>query len=174
MGKSVANPGVADLTPDDDLLTGSPNRPHAVAYCAQRSSVRNKHVSPAERLMLVPVRPLSDLAPGDAVRLEPEHTLEPSGPGVAVFRTEDGLHAVDDSCTHQDTALSDGYLEGCFVECPLHAALFDLRTGVPDGPPARTPVRVHPVVVIDGMIHVELPEVAALPAEVADAAEVAA
>lgn len=120
--------------------------------------------------MLVPVRPLSDLAPGDAVRLEPEYTPDPSGPGVAVFRTEDGLHAIDDSCTHQDTSLSDGYLEGCFIECPLHAALFDLRTGVPDGPPASTPVRVHPVVVVDGVIHVELPGVAGLPAVAAEVA----
>ncbi|MEJ2867939.1 bifunctional 3-phenylpropionate/cinnamic acid dioxygenase ferredoxin subunit [Actinomycetospora sp. OC33-EN08] len=107
--------------------------------------------------MLVPVRPLSDLSPGDAVRLEPEHTLDPTGPGVAIFCTDDGeLHAIEDSCTHQDAALSDGYLEGCFIECPLHAALFDLRTGEPDGPPASVPVRTHPVVVIEGWIHVDL------------------
>jgi 3-phenylpropionate/trans-cinnamate dioxygenase ferredoxin component len=124
--------------------------------------------------MLVPVRPLSDLTPGDAVRLEPEYTPDPSGPGVAVFRTEEGLHAIDDSCTHQDTSLSDGYLEGCFIECPLHAALFDLRTGMPDGPPASSPVRVHRVVVVDGMIYVELPGVAGLPATAAEAAEAAA
>lgn len=108
--------------------------------------------------MLVPVRALADLDTGDAVRLEPRFTPDPAGPGVAVFRTEEGLHAVDDSCTHQDAALSDGYLEGCFVECPLHAALFDLRTGLPGEGPARRPVRTHPVVVIDGMIHVEFDE----------------
>lgn len=106
--------------------------------------------------MLVPVRPLADLAPGDAVRLEPETVGDPRGPGVAVFRTDDGLYAIDDSCTHQDAALSDGWLDGCFVECPLHAALFDLRTGEPDGPPADGPVRTHPVVVVDGMVFVEL------------------
>ena len=106
--------------------------------------------------MLVPVRPLSDFSPGDAVRLEPADT---GTVAVAVFRTDEGFHAIDDSCTHQDAALSDGWLEGCFIECPLHAALFDLRTGEPDGPPADEAVRTHPVVVQDGMVHVQLPEV---------------
>jgi len=49
-------------------------------------------------------------------------------------------------------------LEGCWIECPLHAALFDLRTGEPDGFPADGPVRTHAVVVVDGVVHVELPE----------------
>ncbi len=107
--------------------------------------------------MLVPVRPLSDLSPGDAVRVESDGAGH-SGPAVAVFCTDHGLFAVDDSCTHQDAALSDGWLEGCWIECPLHAALFDLRTGEPDGFPADGPVRTHAVVVVDGVVHVELPE----------------
>ena len=39
----------------------------------------------------------------------------------ALFHTEDGFLAVDDTCTHQDASLAGGWLEGCFVECPLHA-----------------------------------------------------
>jgi 3-phenylpropionate/trans-cinnamate dioxygenase ferredoxin subunit len=59
-------------------------------------------------------------------------------------------------CTHQDASLTDGRLEGCEVECPLHAAIFDLRTGEPDGLLARRPVRTHAVHVVDGAVHVEL------------------
>ena len=89
------------------------------------------------------------LSPGDAVRLE-------TTPPIAVFCTEDGtLYAIDDTCTHQDASLADGWLEGCAVECPLHASTFDLRTGSVDLPPAKRPVRTHRVVVVDGMILVE-------------------
>lgn len=73
---------------------------------------------------------------------------------VAVFHTEQGFFAVDDRCTHQEAYLSDGFLEDCRVECPLHASLFDLRTGEPSGPPAGRPVRTHPVMVRNGEVFV--------------------
>lgn len=99
---------------------------------------------------MIPVCRLADLPRGEAFRLETD-------PPVAVFHTEEGeLYAVDDTCTHQDASLADGWLEGCEVECPLHASKFDLRTGAVDAPPARRPVRTHEVVVEDGVIHVRL------------------
>ncbi|TWP35499.1 bifunctional 3-phenylpropionate/cinnamic acid dioxygenase ferredoxin subunit [Leekyejoonella antrihumi] len=96
------------------------------------------------------VCPLSELPPGEALRV-------PCSPPIAVFRTEEGeVLAIDDTCTHQDASLADGWLEGCQVECPLHASRFDLRTGAVDAPPAKRPVRTHRVEVVDGMIQVEL------------------
>jgi 3-phenylpropionate/trans-cinnamate dioxygenase ferredoxin subunit len=90
----------------------------------------------------------AELAPGEARRLDSE-------PPIAVFRTDDGeLFAIDDSCTHQDASLAEGWLEGCEVECPLHASKFDLRTGAVDAPPARLPVRTHEVVVDADQIYV--------------------
>lgn len=99
---------------------------------------------------MIPVCRLEDLPEGESVRVETD-------PPVAVFRTDEGeLYAIDDTCTHQDASLSDGWLEGCLVECPLHAASFDLRTGRPTCLPARRPVRTHRVTVEDGVIHVHL------------------
>jgi 3-phenylpropionate/trans-cinnamate dioxygenase ferredoxin component len=72
------------------------------------------------------------------------------GVRVAVFHVEGRFFAVDDRCTHQEAYLSDGFVDGCSVECPLHASCFDLRTGVPSAPPATAPVRTHRVVVRDG------------------------
>ncbi|MEZ2389385.1 bifunctional 3-phenylpropionate/cinnamic acid dioxygenase ferredoxin subunit [bacterium RCC_150] len=93
--------------------------------------------------------PLSALAPGEAIRLE-------TSPPIAVFHTEEGeLFALDDTCTHQDASLTDGWVEDCWVECPLHASKFNLRTGAADAPPAKLPVRVHEVVVVDGQIMVK-------------------
>jgi 3-phenylpropionate/trans-cinnamate dioxygenase ferredoxin subunit len=93
-----------------------------------------------------------ELPSGEGVRLDPGPA---SSVAIAVFRTEDGeVFAIDDTCTHQDASLADGFLEGCEVECPLHASCFDLRTGEPSGPPARTPVGTHGVLVQDGTIFV--------------------
>src|SRR5690242_21759510 len=99
---------------------------------------------------MLEVWPLSELPPGEAVRVDAQ-------PPIAVFHTEDGeVYAIDDTCTHQDASLADGWLEGCEVECPLHASKFDLRTGSVDAPPARRPVRTHQILVEDGMIYVRL------------------
>lgn len=94
---------------------------------------------------MIEVCALADLPPGGVVRVVAEVPL-------AVFNVDGELFCIDDTCTHQDASLADGYLEGCAVECPLHASVFDLRTGVPEGPPARRPVRTHEVVVRDGTV----------------------
>lgn len=75
---------------------------------------------------------------------------------VAVFNVNGTLYAIDDTCTHQDASLADGWVEGCTVECPLHASCFDLSTGQPSGPPASRPVRTHRVIVTGGRVYVEL------------------
>ncbi|HEY5822296.1 MAG TPA: bifunctional 3-phenylpropionate/cinnamic acid dioxygenase ferredoxin subunit, partial [Propionibacteriaceae bacterium] len=97
------------------------------------------------------VGPVSSIDPGTGVRIETD-------PPIAVFCTDDGeLFAIDDTCTHQDASLSEGWLEDCMIECPLHAASFDLRTGKPTGPPAKRPVRTYPVLVEDGVVYVDAP-----------------
>jgi len=97
---------------------------------------------------MIRVCALADLPPGEVRRLD-------LNPPIALFHTEDGqLFAVDDTCTHQNASLADGWLEGCAVECPMHAAQFDLRTGEPDEDgPADRPVRTHQVSVVDGDIY---------------------
>lgn len=94
---------------------------------------------------MIPVCRVADLPPGEAVRVDAD-------PPVAVFNVDGELYAIDDTCTHQDASLADGWLDGCSVECPLHASCFDLRTGKPSAPPASKPVRTHRVSVADGVI----------------------
>jgi 3-phenylpropionate/trans-cinnamate dioxygenase ferredoxin component len=95
--------------------------------------------------------PVDDLPPGESRRVGPPD----ADPAIAVFHTEDGeILAIDDTCSHQQASLADGWLEGCEIECPLHSSRFDLRTGAVDAPPARLPIRTHEVVVQDGVIHV--------------------
>jgi 3-phenylpropionate/trans-cinnamate dioxygenase ferredoxin subunit len=98
---------------------------------------------------MILVGSLDDIPLGEAVRVEAEVP-------IAVFNVDGELFAIDDTCTHQDASLADGWVEGCTVECPLHAACFDLRTGMPSGPPAKLPVRTHEVVVDDGVVYVRV------------------
>lgn len=100
-----------------------------------------------------PVCELVTLPVGEVVTVTP-----PGMAPISVFHTSDGLYAIDDTCTHQDASLADGWVEGCTVECPLHEACFDLRTGVPSGPPAKIAVRTHDVSIVDGTVLLHLEE----------------
>jgi 3-phenylpropionate/trans-cinnamate dioxygenase ferredoxin component len=104
---------------------------------------------------MIEICPLEALAHGEGRRIETD-------PPIAVFRTDDGeVFAIDDTCTHQDASLADGWLDGDAIECPLHASCFNLRTGAVDAPPAKLPVRTHQVVIdADGMINVVLNDAA--------------
>ncbi len=100
--------------------------------------------------------PLVELPEGEARRVDTPD-LGAGIPPIAIFRTDEGVvFAIDDTCTHQDASLADGWLEGCEVECPLHASRFDLRTGDVDAPPAKIGVRAHAVRIENGDIWVTL------------------
>ena len=80
---------------------------------------------------------VADVPEGTAVRVE----LGPQG--ICVVRAQGEFYAVADNCTHADVPLSEGEVEGTTVECWLHGARFDLRTGKPTGLPAIEPVTVY-------------------------------
>lgn len=102
----------------------------------------------------VAVCPLADLAEAEPIRFEPD-----AEPPILVVLAEDGeVYSIDDTCTHQKASLSDGWVEGCDVECPLHSSRFSLRTGRVDALPATKPVRTHRVTVENGTVFVDLSE----------------
>lgn len=96
---------------------------------------------------MIPACAVADLPEGESFRI-------PGEVPIAVFNADGEIYAIDDTCSHQDASLSEGWLEGCFVECPLHAASFDLRTGMPTCLPAKKPVRTYPVVIENDVIYV--------------------
>jgi 3-phenylpropionate/trans-cinnamate dioxygenase ferredoxin subunit len=52
------------------------------------------------------------------------------GTGVLVFHLEDGFYATQSACTHMFAPLSRGkILDGCRIQCPLHHARFDIKSG---------------------------------------------
>ncbi len=92
----------------------------------------------------VRVAAVGDVEPGYAIKVAAK-SLGTSD-DVAVFRDEDGtFYALDDTCSHQEASLADGFIEDGQVECPLHAAQFCLRTGNALCLPATQPVATHRV-----------------------------
>lgn len=71
---------------------------------------------------------------------------------IAVFFSGGTYYALDDTCTHDNASLAQGWIEGEEVECPLHAATFSLCTGAALCLPATQPTRTHKVEVRDNEI----------------------
>ena len=67
------------------------------------------------------------------------------GMAVALFRTEEGIFALDDICSHEYSRLSEGEVWAGEVYCQKHGSRFNLRTGTVTGLPATKPVRTWEV-----------------------------
>lgn len=95
----------------------------------------------------------ADIAAGDC------KGLQLGGIDVAVYNVDGSFHATSNICTHQFALLSEGYLEGEFIECPLHQARFNVRTGEAEGDLAEGPVKVFPIRIENGEVFVDTGEV---------------
>jgi 3-phenylpropionate/trans-cinnamate dioxygenase ferredoxin subunit len=85
-----------------------------------------------------------DLAPGELKRVEIGDVA------LCLAHVKDGgFCAVADLCTHEEIELSDGYLDGDEIECPMHGSRFHVATGAVRGLPANRPVRAY-AVEVDG------------------------
>jgi 3-phenylpropionate/trans-cinnamate dioxygenase ferredoxin subunit len=71
--------------------------------------------------------------------------LTVGGVRIALYRSEGEFFATDNRCTHAEALMSEGYLEDGCIECPLHQARFDIRTGAALCAPATEPLRTYPV-----------------------------
>jgi naphthalene 1,2-dioxygenase ferredoxin component len=82
--------------------------------------------------------------------------IAPQGHDIAVFKLGDGVYAINNVCTHGNAKLCDGFVEGHFVECPYHQALFDVRDGTVQCGPATEPVKSWPIKVENGRVLMDL------------------
>ncbi len=91
--------------------------------------------------------PVSSLAVGEVRRIDHE------GNTYALYRVGESEFAVTDGlCTHAQTHLADGHLEGGIIECPKHNGRFDVRTGEPVRRPPRLPLCTYAVEVNGGRV----------------------
>lgn len=80
-----------------------------------------------------------------------------AGRPVALYALADGIHATSNVCPHMGALLSFGCVVQGYIECPMHHALFDIRTGASDGSVTDRAVETFPVKVEAGDIFVDLP-----------------
>ena len=92
---------------------------------------------------------LSSLLEGKPVK------IEKNGHTICVARVGNEVFAVDDTCSHSDASLSEGDVTDFKIECWLHGAEFDLRTGEALTPPAVAPINVYPVSVDGDSVTIE-------------------
>jgi 3-phenylpropionate/trans-cinnamate dioxygenase ferredoxin subunit len=98
---------------------------------------------------------MSDLLLDSIVEGKPVK-LSKNGKDICVARVGNEIFAIEDNCSHQDAALSEGEQNGYKIECWLHSAEFDLRTGDALTPPASQPVKTYPVLVDGNNVVVEI------------------
>jgi NAD(P)H-dependent nitrite reductase small subunit len=75
---------------------------------------------------------------------------------IALCRVGDTVHAFENVCPHAFALLSDGFIEDGEIECPLHAARFEITTGRCLAPPADRDLVVYPVKVEADGVFVEI------------------
>ena len=77
---------------------------------------------------------------------------------IMVIRAAGKVYATDRICTHAFADLAGGILNEteCTVTCPLHLSAFKLDSGVPQNPPAETPLKTYKVKIQDAGIYINI------------------
>jgi nitrite reductase/ring-hydroxylating ferredoxin subunit len=77
----------------------------------------------------VAVAKVADVPPGSMIFVAIERER------IVLAHVDGEFYALRDVCGHRNAPLSRGRLDGHIIECPLHFATFDVRTGkLVDGP----------------------------------------
>ena len=99
----------------------------------------------------MPVTRASEVAPG---------TMKWAAVGyerVVVVNVDGVFHVLRDACGHRGAALSRGTLDGHAIQCPLHFARFDVRTGKLLSGPISADVPSYEVRVDGDTVYVKRP-----------------
>src|SRR5215467_1361957 len=95
-----------------------------------------------------PVAKVDELSPGQM------RWVAVDGERVVLANVGGAFYALRDVCGHKNAPLSRGRLAGHIIECPLHFAQFDVRTGELVSGPVSTAVAVYEVRVEGDTVYV--------------------
>jgi 3-phenylpropionate/trans-cinnamate dioxygenase ferredoxin subunit len=88
---------------------------------------------------------MSDISNDQLVESKPVR-LEKNGQAICVVKIGDEVFAIGDTCSHSEASLAEGDVSKNAIECWLHGAEFDLRTGQALSLPATTAVPTYSVI----------------------------
>ncbi|CAN5329635.1 bifunctional 3-phenylpropionate/cinnamic acid dioxygenase ferredoxin subunit [soil metagenome] len=94
----------------------------------------------------------NDIQPGELMYVEVGDEF------VCLINLDGEIHAINDTCTHEDASLSDGTIVGDDIECPMHGGSFDIRTGEPTNFPVVVAIEKYGVRIDGDDIQVEVPD----------------
>ena len=80
------------------------------------------------------------------------------GQKIGLFLLQDQVHAIEDVCPHAYALLSQGFVEDGVVECPLHAARFEINGGKCLNAMGQRDLRCFPVKVEADRVWVQVPQ----------------
>ena len=100
----------------------------------------------------VAVASVTAIAEGDVVGAKVGDKL------IALYNVGGHIYATDNVCSHAFALLSDGWLDGSEIECPLHAGRFDVTTGKGLGPPIPSDIRTYKTRIVGDTIQIDVGE----------------
>lgn len=95
----------------------------------------------------------------DAVPDEDVMAVAVQGRELAFYGVDGQVYVTDNICTHGHARLSDGFLEGREIECPLHQGKFDVCSGKALCAPLSADLRSYPVKIENGRVYVDLGDI---------------
>ena len=95
-----------------------------------------------------------DAGPADALDTDRAIEVLVNGQVIAIFRTQQGLFAMDSMCAHQGGPIAEGTVANGCVTCPWHGWQYELDTGIQTI--NRQPLQdTYPVRERDGRLEIE-------------------
>lgn len=98
-----------------------------------------------------------DVLAEDALDPELPEPVTAAGRTIALFVIDKKIYATDCHCSHMRARLTDGYVDGEHVECPLHQSRFHIPTGRVLRPPATKNIQTFKTKIEAGRILVHVP-----------------
>ena len=92
---------------------------------------------------------VSELSPGQM------KWVAVNGERRVLANVEGTIYAISDVCGHRNAPLSRGKLDGYLIECPLHYAQFDVRTGELVNGPVSTAIPTYRVCVEGDTVYIK-------------------
>ena len=75
---------------------------------------------------------------------------------ITICNINNQIFAINNNCSHDEASLQEGFIDGYEIECPMHGAKFDIRTGEVTCLPAVSPIKTYNIKINNGAIELEI------------------